>query len=77
MGYDFTIKRYYKVKAEKEYPWPCKVDQERTLKIYPDDVLTKDKNGTYMKHTGLGTFGHIIPDEDVEKIDKEAHLRLI
>lgn len=77
MGYDFSIKGYYKVKAEKEYPWPCAALPDRTLTIYPEDILALQENGKFMKHTGLGTMNHIIPMEDVERFDDEAKLRLL
>lgn len=74
----FTISEYYRVKTEKEYPWPCASEPNRMLTIYTDDVLTKDpKLGTYMKHTGLGTFGHVIPDEDLEFVTKPINLKFI
>lgn len=69
MSYDYKLKSFYRVKADKEYPWPCAALPKRTMEIYTSDVLTKLENGTFMKHTGLGTFGHVIPMEDVELVD--------
>ena len=65
MGYTFTIEKHYRVKEDKEYPWPCAFDPSRTMTILQSDILTRSKDGTYMKHTGLGTFGHVLPDADV------------
>lgn len=77
MGYDFKISGGFRVKEDKEYPWPCAAEPKRTHKLFTSDVLTRNKGGTYMKHTGLGTFGHVIPTEDVEPIAGDVHLRLL
>lgn len=77
MGYSFTIAKSYRVKAAKEYPWPCASDPKRTLTIFTDDVLTLRDDGTFMKHTGLGTFGHVIPLPDVIEHDSETHLQML
>lgn len=78
MGYDFTIiPPWYRVKEDKEYPWPCKPDPNRTIEIYTNDVLTKQPDGKYQKHTGLGCLNIPISDEDVILQDKPANLRLL
>lgn len=77
MGYSFTIAKSYLVKAAKEYPWPCASDPKRTLTIFTDDVLTLRDDGTFIKHTGLGTFGHVIPLSDVIEHDSETHLQML
>jgi hypothetical protein len=78
MGYDFKVDGWYKLKhEEKECAWPCDSDPNRTIKIYSDDVLTKSKDGTFMKQTGLGCFGIVIPNEDVELQEKTAKLRMM
>lgn len=78
MGYRYTISEYYKIKSiDKEYPWPCQSSPNRVIKLFSDDVLTKSEDGTYMKQTGLGCFGIIIPDADVEHITSPINLVLI
>ena len=77
MGYDFTIKGGFRVKAEGTYPWPCKDEPNRVMDLYPWDVLTKSEDGTYMKHTGLGTLGHVLTDDQVEPIGRDVALRLL
>lgn len=77
MGYNFTIKNGFRVKVRGIYPWPCADLPDRTLELFEDDVLTKQADGTYMKHTGLGTFGHVLKDDEVEPIGEEKHLRLL
>ena len=77
MGYKFTINKYYKVKRTKSYPWPCSEYPKRKLTIFPSDVLTKSTDGTYMKHTGLGTFGHVIPGSDLIFVDTDANLVML
>ena len=66
MSYEFTIKAHVKVKEDKVYPWPCASLPNRTYELFTSDVLTRNEDGTYMKHTGLGTFGHVIPESDLD-----------
>lgn len=84
MGYDFTIKGGVRVKVKGEYPWPiapehCKnnADRNRTIELWPDDVLTKQDNGKYMKHTGLGCTNIVLTEEQIEPIGKDVALRLL
>jgi hypothetical protein len=79
VGYDFTInKGWFKIKPkEKEYPWPCESDVGRMITIFDDDVLTHQEGNSYMKHTGIGCFGIIIPEEDLVEQSEPAHLRII
>ena len=78
MGYDFKIDGYYKIKhKEKEYPWPCDSEPNRMITIFDDDILTSSDGTSYMKHTGLGCFGIIIPEEDVVFYDELANMRLL
>ncbi len=79
MGYNFSVKGYYTIKhSEKKYPWPCPSEPNRTITLFNDDVLTGDggKN-TYMKHTGLGCFGIIVPEEDLIEHKKTVNMRLL
>ena len=78
MGYDFIIEAgWFKIKDEKkEYPWPCRGDVDRKITIYGDDVLTHQEGNSYMKHTGLGCLGIIIPKEDLIEQSEPAHLRI-
>lgn len=76
MSYDYQLPRHYRVKANKEYPWPCAALPDRKMEIFADDVLTLQDDGKFMKHTGLGTFGHVIPMEDVELVEKGVVLRV-
>lgn len=77
MGYTFTVGKHYRVKEDKAYPWPCKADPSRMFEIFTDDILTRMEDGTYMKHTGLGTFGHVIPESDLEEFSDPVDLRII
>lgn len=76
MSYDYQVNGYWRVKADKVYPWPCKDLPDRTLEIFADDVLTKLADGTFVKHTGLMTLGHVIPDADVVHIESTANLHV-
>lgn len=78
MGYNFTIKNGFKVKARGVYPWPCRDAPERTIELFEADVLTKDpETGKYMKHTGLGCFNIVLTDDQVEPIGRDMPLRML
>lgn len=77
MGYDFTIKNGFHPKADGRYPWPCKDRPNRTIELFTDDVLSKQPDGTWMKHTGLGCGHIVLTDEQVEPIGKPINLRLL
>jgi hypothetical protein len=75
MSYDFYIDDWYSIKEkEKEYPWPCESEVDRTITIFSDDVLTHQEGNSYMKHTGLGCLGIIIPKEDLIHHETRVHL---
>ena len=62
-------KTMYQIKeGPKTYPWPCEVEANRTILITTDDIFSKTKDGTVIKHTGVGCYGIIIPDEDLVEI---------
>lgn len=77
MGYDFTIGKHYRPKAEKDYSWPCGALPNRTITLYPDDVLTLQENGAMMKHTGLGCMNIRVPLEDLIEHAEPVRLRLL
>jgi hypothetical protein len=65
MGYSFQVTGYYTVKKDGKYPWPCKADTNRLFNLYTDDIFCKMPDGNYSKQTGLGTFGHVLTDDEV------------
>jgi len=77
MGYDFTVKGAVRPKKDGEYPWPCASEPDRTITLYDDDVLTRQDNGKYLKHTGLGCMNIMISDEEVEPWGEDKRLRLL
>ena len=77
MGYQYRLLEYYKVKQDKVYPWPCSLDKNRTLEIFTDDVLSRQKDGTYVCHTGIMKVDIHIPDDDVELIKTPTMLEVI
>ena len=79
MGYNFTVRKdvAVHVKVSKSYPWPCTRDPDRTIFIDVTDVLSKEENGTYFKHTGLGCMNIQIPDEDVVPFEDDVHLAIL
>ena len=78
MGYSFTIQNGFRPKANGHYPWPCANLPDRTIKLFTDDVLTKDaKTGNYMKHTGIGCTNIVLTDEQIEPIGKPVDLWML
>lgn len=77
MGRHFTIEGGVRPKAAGRYPWPCSGEPNRTIELLTDDVLTKSEDGTYMVHTGLGCFGIVLKDEEVEPIGKPVGLQML
>lgn len=77
MGYDYTLPEYYVVKETKRYPWPCDNQPDRTIEVYPEDILTKKSNNRYNMQTGIYKMGIHIPDEDVVFHPEACHLRLL
>lgn len=79
MGYSFTIKAEHALKVKKDghYPWPCQREKDRTIELFTDDVLTKNADdGKYVIHTGLGCFGIVLADDEVEPWGRDVALRL-
>lgn len=74
MAWDYELNKHYRVREQKEYPWPCKPDPKRMVELYPFDVLTKHPNGTVTKHTGLCMTGIIVPDSDLEEIAEPTRI---
>ncbi|MCD4830000.1 MAG: hypothetical protein K8R90_11275 [Candidatus Cloacimonetes bacterium] len=65
------FRSYYKIKyASKEYPWPCRLDQERTITVTRNDILSKTVDGGIIKHSQPGCFGIMIPDNDLIELDE-------
>ena len=69
---------HYRVKKDGEYPAPCRADPDRLYQLFTDDVLTKnEKDGTYMIHTGIGLWGLVLKDDEVERVHSDQHLVLL
>ena len=68
---------YYKVKQDESYPWSCESDPNRKMDLFTDDVLQKNENGTYTKLTGICCCNIVIPENDIEPIEKEIKLRMV
>lgn len=89
MGYGFVISKEhaYKVKEKGEYPWPIRNrsawnpgedGSKRTITLYTNDVLTKDpETGLFMKQTGLGCFGIVLQDHQVEMWGHDISLQML
>jgi len=75
VSYDFYIDDWYSIKdKQKEYRWPCLPEPSRKITIFSDDVLTRQKDGTFMKATGIGCLGILIPEEDLMHHESRAYL---
>lgn len=70
MAWINELKKHYRVRERKTYPWPCDPLPMRTTDIFPFDVLTKHPNGTVTKHNGLCMTNIRVPYEDLVEIDE-------
>ena len=62
-------KKMYQLKnGQKTYPWPCEIEPDRTITVTTDDLFSKTKDGTVIKHTGVGCYGIKIPGNDLMEI---------
>ena len=77
MGYAYKLDKYYVVKKEGEYPWPCQSQRKRTIELFTNDVLTKNSNGTFTIHTGICCFGIRLKKNQVKLVKKPVGLEII
>ena len=75
MGYNFKIDKYYVVKKEGNYPWPCLLQLDRTIELFTDDVLTGG-NGIFTLHTGICCTNIRLTKDQVKFIKKPINLRM-
>ena len=69
---------HQKVKETAVYPWPCASDPHRTIKIFDDDILSRNSPGSFTKHTGFCCFGILIPESDIVEVkDNPNHLVMV
>jgi hypothetical protein len=47
------------------------------FELYTDDILCQMEGGRYAKQTGLGTFGHVLTDDEVIFHPETAHMRML
>jgi hypothetical protein len=47
------------------------------MELFADDIFTADGRGTLFKHTGLGTFGHVVPADDLIECDGPVKLTML
>ena len=73
----YEIKNYYVVRKHGKYPWPCNMDKKRTIELFPDDVLTKNPDGTFVRHTGIGCFVIKLKPSQVKKVTNNKKLLFI
>ena len=74
MAYAYEVTKYYVVRKNGEYPWPCLRDKKRTIELFTHDVLTKSGDGTFFKHTGMGCYGIILKPNQIKKSSNVAKL---
>jgi hypothetical protein len=64
MSYQYAVKKYYRLKEKGIFDLAC----GQQVDLYPHDILTKNIDGTYTKHTGVARFGLKIPDDSLVKL---------
>ena len=60
---------FYKLKTEYDgnnYPWPCKPHPDRNITLFAEDVLTEQRDGRFVKHTGLGCMNISVPMDHLD-----------
>ena len=67
----------YRVKKEGEYPWACKNKQNRMIRLFKDDQLTKNEDGKHTKHTGICCVGIELDDKEVEVWENPPRLTIV
>jgi len=77
MSYSYKVMQYYQVKKDGQYPWPCKDNKKRTIELFSHDILSKNTDGTFFRHTGIGCFGIILKKNQVQLFKKPAELVVI
>ena len=68
MSYDFEIQNCFKVKKEGFYPCHIEGIPDKTVKIFTDDILVKEGDGTYRIQKGNTHCGIILKEEEVENV---------
>ena len=61
----------YRVKERKSYPWPCEIDKDRTITLFPDDELIIRRNGLIAKTNGLFCLDIHVPTSDLVEIEPQ------
>jgi hypothetical protein len=72
----FTIGPHFRPKRGM-YSWPSMRDQDRTIELFEDDVLTPDAYGGYTKHTGLCCVGIVVPTDCLTFYPGSAELEML
>ena len=74
MAWSYKIEGHFTVREKKEYPWPCAPMPQRTLELWPGDVLTKHPNGSVTKHNGLCMMNIRVPDADLLEVPRPTEM---
>lgn len=77
MAWDYELSKHYRVKSHKEYPWPCRLEPNRKLELFPFDILTKTPDGTVTKHNGLCMTGIVVPECDLEEVNEPTRMVVV
>jgi len=68
---------WYSVKKKAEYPWPSVSNSDRTITLYPDDVLCLDSHNTYSKQNGICCTGIHVPGSELTHHNKAIALQIM
>lgn len=66
------IGSHQKVKEDKEYSWPCEPEPRRTIEIDTDDILVRERKGSFRKVSGICCFNIKIPEEDIIEVEEDT-----
>ena len=74
MAWDYKLDTHYTVREKRQYPWPCQLQPNRMLELWPGDVLTKNQQGGVTKHNGLCMTNIRVPESDLVLVDLPSRM---
>jgi len=70
----WTLKTHWHPKTNISYYHPR---QKRIIVFSPDDMFTRQEDGTYTKQTGICLFGLALPEDEMELVEGPVELVMI
>lgn len=74
MAWDYTLSSHFTVASRVTVKWPCVSLPDRTVELFPGDVLTPTGDGKFTKHNGLCMTNIDVPDDVLVPVDEPVNL---